>query len=98
MIRNFLAVFLTTLLPVSALLAQPEIKAVFIQNPPEIDGKLDDDVWKNASVINDLYQREPNPGCSMLRRDQNSIFCSTTIIFMWEFTAMMIRKALLPKS
>ena len=49
MIRNFLVVFLTTLLPVSALLAQPEIKAVFIQNPPEIDGKLDDAVWKNAS-------------------------------------------------
>ena len=62
MIRNFLVVFLATLLSVSALLAQPEIKAVFIQNPPEIDGNLDDDVWKNASVINDLYQREPNPG------------------------------------
>ena len=64
MIRNFLAFFLTTLLPVSALLAQPEIKAVFIQNPPEIDGKLDDAVWKDASMINDLYQREPIQGAA----------------------------------
>jgi hypothetical protein len=53
---------LAFLLPFSNILAQPEIKAVFIQTPPVIDGKLDDAVWKNASVIDELYQREPNPG------------------------------------
>ncbi len=62
MIRIFFAFLLALLLSVSNLLAQPEIKAVFIKNAPVIDGKLDDEVWKNASVIDDLYQREPNQG------------------------------------
>jgi hypothetical protein len=46
----------------SSLLAQPEIKAVFIENPPVIDGSVNDDVWLKASLINELYQREPKPG------------------------------------
>ena len=62
MMRIFFVISLIFLLPVTNILAQPEIKAVFIKNPPVIDGKLDDVVWKNASVINDLYQREPNSG------------------------------------
>ncbi len=62
MIRILFVFTLVVFLPVSRLLAQPEIKAVFIQNPPVIDGKLDDEIWKKASVINDLYQREPNQG------------------------------------
>lgn len=44
------------------ILAQPEIKAVFTQTPPIIDGSVSDDVWQKASVIDKLYQREPNPG------------------------------------
>ena len=62
MIRIFFVFTLAVLLSVPNILAQPEIKAVFIQNPPAIDGKLDDEVWKNASVIKDLYQREPDEG------------------------------------
>ena len=62
MIRIVFVVALASLLPAIELLAQPEIKAVFITKPPVIDGKLDDEVWKNASVINDLYQREPDQG------------------------------------
>jgi hypothetical protein len=50
------------LLSFSVLSAQPEIKAVFTETPPVIDGKLDDGVWKNAGVINELYQREPVSG------------------------------------
>ncbi len=62
MIRSFLIVFLAAMLSVSELLAQPEIKAVFTEKPPRIDGILDDDVWQDASVINELFQREPNSG------------------------------------
>jgi hypothetical protein len=62
MIRLFMLAALTILLSMSELIAQPEIKAVFTSKPPLIDGKLDDEVWKNSSMINDLYQREPNPG------------------------------------
>lgn len=61
MIRLLIFSFLTSLLSISELPAQA-IKAIFTQTPPVIDGKLDDAVWKNASLINDLYQREPNTG------------------------------------
>jgi hypothetical protein len=81
MIRIFFVFAMVVFLPLSRLLAQPEIKAVFIQNPPVIDGKLDDAIWKNASVINDLYQREPNQGVPGSEKsefyflfDQNNIY------------------------
>jgi hypothetical protein len=44
------------------LLAQPEIKAVFTDSPPVIDGSVGEDLWKNASIIDKLYQREPKAG------------------------------------
>ncbi len=62
MMRFFFIMILAAFLPVYNILAQPEIKAVFIQKPPVIDGSIDDPVWKEASVISDLYQREPDPG------------------------------------
>jgi hypothetical protein len=70
MIRIFFVFTMAVLLSVPNILAQPEIKAVFIQNPPAIDGKLDDEVWKNASVINDLYQREPYEGKSVSEKSE----------------------------
>ncbi len=62
MVRWFFFTFLTGFLTITELYAQPGIKAVFTRIAPVIDGKLDDDVWKNAVMINDLYQREPNTG------------------------------------
>jgi len=44
------------------LYAQPEIKAFLTSTPPVIDGLLNEDIWKDAAVINELFQREPNPG------------------------------------
>ena len=51
-----------SILSVPELYAQPEIKAVFTEISPVIDGSVNDDVWKNGSMINELYQREPKPG------------------------------------
>lgn len=42
--------------------AQPGIKIVHTDKPPLIDGLVDDDVWNNAALIDQLYQREPKPG------------------------------------
>lgn len=39
-----------------------EIKGVRIDEPPKIDGYLDDPAWKLASVVTEFYQREPNNG------------------------------------
>jgi len=33
-----------------------------VENPPEIDGRLDDPVWKNAPVVTDFIQYEPHNG------------------------------------
>jgi hypothetical protein len=52
-------IFFISLYP---LIAQPEIKAVFTETPPVIDGSVNDDVWINASLINELFQREPKSG------------------------------------
>jgi Domain of unknown function (DUF5916) len=62
MIRNSLLFLLSCLLSVSTLPAQSGIKAVFTEIPPVIDGSLNDNVWKNASLVNEFFQREPNPG------------------------------------
>jgi len=42
--------------------AQPSIKGIYISKAPSIDGRLNDEAWANASVISELYQREPNYG------------------------------------
>ncbi|MDH5400700.1 MAG: hypothetical protein OEX02_21275, partial [Cyclobacteriaceae bacterium] len=41
--------------------AQPAVQAVKTSTAPVIDGQLED-VWKQASPITELYQREPNNG------------------------------------
>ena len=35
------------------------VKLPLFGKPPVIDGKLDDDVWKNAAVLKDFYQVQP---------------------------------------
>ena len=46
----------------NTLYSQPEIKAKYTESAPLIDGYINDDVWKQAPVIDELYQREPNTG------------------------------------
>lgn len=38
------------------------IQACKVLTPPKIDGKLDDDIWKQAFVVTEFVQREPNTG------------------------------------
>jgi len=45
-----------------ALFAQPSVKAVYTNNPPRIDGMVNDSVWSRAPIINEFYQREPELG------------------------------------
>jgi hypothetical protein len=42
--------------------AQPDIKAVFTDTAPAIDGWLNEEIWNKAARINELYQREPKIG------------------------------------
>jgi hypothetical protein len=62
MIRISLALAVSLILSISSLFSQPEIRAVLTSKPPLIDGLVNDDVWKNASVVSELYQKEPKNG------------------------------------
>jgi len=42
--------------------AQPEIKAAYSSKAPVIDGFVKDEVWQNAAIISDFYQKEPKNG------------------------------------
>jgi hypothetical protein len=65
---SILLLFLS--LPLNILLAQPEIKAVFTDTAPVIDGFINDDVWKSAPVVDELYQREPNSGAPASKKSE----------------------------
>lgn len=81
MIRSlFFIAFLSSIL-IPELYSQSEIKAVFTETPPVIDGSVDEDVWRNASMINELFQREPKAGDPVSEKteffflyDQNNIY------------------------
>ena len=62
MLRLSLISLVIILINCVTLIAQPEIKAFFTDTPPVIDGLIDEDVWKNSAVINELFQREPQSG------------------------------------
>lgn len=52
------------------LYSQPEISALFTETAPVIDGLINDDVWKRAPVINELFQREPNTGGAASKKSE----------------------------
>jgi hypothetical protein len=62
MIRISIACAVSLILSISPLFSQPEIRAVLTAEAPVIDGFVNDAVWKNASVVSELYQKEPKTG------------------------------------
>ncbi len=62
MTRPLIIAFCLGTMIMPELYSQPEIKAVFTETAPVIDGSLKDEVWNKASLINELFQREPKNG------------------------------------
>jgi hypothetical protein len=60
--KFFFLLFPLLLLYSAACYAQPSVKAVLVNKSPSIDGHLDDAAWVSAAKVNQLVQREPNPG------------------------------------
>jgi hypothetical protein len=63
------------------LYSQPEIKAVITKKTPVIDGFVSEEIWENASSVNEFYQREPRTGEPVSEKteflflyDQNNIY------------------------
>lgn len=64
--------------------SQSVITAVRIENPPVIDGRVDDQAWEKAFVVSEFYQREPNEGAPVSEKteflicyDANNIYFAT---------------------
>lgn len=60
--RILVALPFFVLLFTTASYAQPSVNAVSVSNSPVIDGRLNDEVWRQAAKVEQLVQREPNPG------------------------------------
>ncbi len=61
--------------------AQKSVKIVKTLTAPQIDGWVNEDVWKQAALITEFYQREPNPGMAASEKtevyicyDKNNIY------------------------
>jgi hypothetical protein len=57
-----LAVFLIQLPCILIAQNNAEIRAVKIDRSPKIDGYINDEVWEQAAMVTEFYQREPDPG------------------------------------
>jgi len=61
---------LATALTASALDAPPRVDIVWTDTPPKIDGRLDDAVWQQAAVVDELTQVVPVPGAVPSQRTE----------------------------
>ena len=56
------ALLIFVLINTFSLYAKTSVQASFINNHIKLDGRLDEPVWQQATVINEFYQREPFTG------------------------------------
>ncbi len=50
--------------------SQESIKAVRIENPPSIDGHVNEQVWEQAFMVDEFHQREPDEGAPVSEKTQ----------------------------
>lgn len=62
--------------------AQQTIKAIRIETPPVIDGVVNDEVWGEAFVVNEFYQREPLEGAPVSQKTEMLICYDTHKIYI----------------
>lgn len=81
MLRYSVSFLIFFILSSSGLFSQPEIKGVYTRIPPEIDGYLNDDVWEEASSVDDFFQQLPRNGEAVTEKteflflfDRNNIY------------------------
>jgi len=86
---KYIIIFLCTLYTsffftsdISGQVAKKEVNAVRIEDPPKIDGVLDESVWKNAPEAKDFFQYEPF-------NDRPASF-PTTVKFLYDNNAIYI--------
>ncbi len=73
--------FLFFLLLSSPAFPQHVIDAVQIDNPPEIDGHVNEPVWEKAFLVDKFYQREPNEGAPVSKQTEFLVFYDAHYIY-----------------
>ncbi len=61
-VRRILLLVVCLFIGFHKIFASSEVKAVYTNTPPKIDGKIDDKIWETAPAITELIQRQPNTG------------------------------------
>ncbi len=62
MIRSLFFCLIFSFCTLAASFSQPQIKAVFTDTMPELDGYVQEEIWNKAALIREMYQREPKTG------------------------------------
>ncbi len=82
MLKRF-ASFLCFCLTIQLSFAQSRnTNAVKTQNPPKIDGNLDDPAWQDAPVLSDFVQNIPNYGAPVVKKTEVRILYDNTAIYI----------------
>ncbi|MBW6534791.1 MAG: carbohydrate binding family 9 domain-containing protein [Mariniphaga sp.] len=68
--KTSFSLFWIFVLSIQSVFAQPVIQAVKIDTPPHIDGNVNEEVWDEAFVVSDFYQREPNLGAPVSQKTE----------------------------
>ena len=55
-------IFIINIFIIYSVLGNSRIEAVLIETPPRIDGRVVEDVWFKAAVVDQFFQREPDTG------------------------------------
>lgn len=79
--KKFLILFVLAGISLQNSSAQKVAKAIRITTPPQIDGYVNEQVWNEAFMVSEFYQREPNLGAPVSERtemlicyDDNNIY------------------------
>lgn len=68
--KTNLSLFCIFILFIQSAFSQPAIQAVKIDSPPHIDGHVSEEVWSQAFLVSDFYQREPSLGTPVSQKTE----------------------------
>ena len=61
---------------------RPTLGAVRVDQPPKLDGELDDEVWQRATPIDEFTQQEPNEGQPATDRTEVRVIYTRSALFI----------------
>jgi len=66
----------------NAIVGERIIDAIRVQTPPNIDGVLDDEIWKKAPIATGFTQNNPNPGKPASQKTEVRVLYDNTALYI----------------